>query len=254
MIFYVTVVAFQMSAFAVDRDALVVDENGSIHVNTQTGATPLYISRDLSTDQALSIKVGDNNVNFYSEQDEDDNKQRGGFHFYMDDDGSMKPYFSVRLKSGPELFSVYREGYTKINGNLDVNGNIRAAGWPSNSDLRWKENIEPIEDPLDLVTQLRGVSYDWIDSSRGNGRQIGVIAQEVEQVLPEVVHTDSQGYKSVEYSKLVAPLIEAVKVLKDENDLIRAENEALKAENQALRERDNELEKRLTAIESKLSE
>jgi hypothetical protein len=145
-------------------------------------------------------------------------------------------------------------GITNPSCKLDVAGKVCSYGNPLNSDARWKENIEPIDNALNLVTQLQGVSYDWIDSSRGEGRQIGVIAQKVERVLPEVVHTDSQGYKSVEYSKLVAPLIEAVKLLKDENDLIRAENEALKAENQALRERDNEFEKRLAAIESKLSE
>jgi hypothetical protein len=104
---------------------------------------------------------------------------------------------------------------------LDVNGNIRAAGWASNSDLRWKENIEPIEDSLDLVTQLRGVTYEWIDKSKGDGQQLGVIAQEVEEVFPQVVRTDNIGYKSVEYSKLVAPLIEAVKTLKSENDELK---------------------------------
>ena len=64
--------------------------------------------------------------------------------------------------------------------------------------------------------------------SRGTDRQIGVIAQEVEDIFPQVVHTDSQGYKSVEYSKLVAPLIEAVKTLKAENDNLSKENRMLK--------------------------
>lgn len=93
---------------------------------------------------------------------------------------------------------------------LDVNGYVRANGSRLTSDARLKENIESLENALDIVTQMRGVSYNWIDPSRGEGHQIGVIAQEVEQVLPEVVHTDNQGYKSVEYAKLVAPLIEAV--------------------------------------------
>jgi hypothetical protein len=164
-------------------------------------------------------------------------------------------------------FDIVREGLTynvvsfATNGNvgigknnpqdkLHVNGNVRANGFPLTSDARWKENIEPIEDPLDLVTQLRGVSYDWINATRGEGRQIGVIAQEVEGIFPEVVHTDSQGYKSVEYSKLVAPLIEAVKVLKDENDLIRAENENLKNK---LEDQRAEFENRMSEIEKMLA-
>jgi hypothetical protein len=124
-----------------------------------------------------------------------------------------------------------------------VAGKVCSYGNPLNSDARWKENIEPIEDPLDLVTQLRGVSYDWIDSSRGEGRQIGVIAQKVEEVFPEVVHTDSQGYKSVEYSKLVAPLIEAVKALKAENENLKNEIEDQRAE----------FEKRMSEIEKMLA-
>jgi hypothetical protein len=132
------------------------------------------------------------------------------------------------------------------NGNLTVEGLINGVV-VGNSDIRWKENIEPIEDALDIVSQLRGVSYEWIDPSRGQGRQIGVIAQEVEQVLPEVVHTDSQGYKSVEYSKLVAPLIEAVKALK-------AKNDRLEAENQYLKTRSDNLELRLSVIEAKLAD
>jgi hypothetical protein len=129
-------------------------------------------------------------------------------------------------------------GTTAPEQKLDVNGYISATGCNCDSDLRWKEKIEPIEDPIDLVTQLRGVTYEWIDKSKGVGRQLGVIAQEVEEVFPEVVHTDSQGYKTVDYSKLTAPLIEAVK--------------SLKSENEDLKERNANLEKRLAAIEATL--
>lgn len=86
-------------------------------------------------------------------------------------------------------------GTTAPEEKLHVAGNIVCTGTLQESDVRWKENLEPIDNALDLVTQLRGVFFDWTDASRGEGHQIGVIAQEVEQVLPEVVHTDSQGYK-----------------------------------------------------------
>jgi hypothetical protein len=66
-----------------------------------------------------------------------------------------------------------------------------------------------------LVRQLRGVSFDWReDGPYGQeGADLGVIAQEVEQVFPELVRTDDQGYKQVNYIGLIAPLIEAVKEL-----------------------------------------
>ena len=132
------------------------------------------------------------------------------------------------------------------NGNLTVEGLINGVVVGS-SDIRWKENIRPLDNALDQISQLRGVSFDWADTSRGTDRQVGVIAQEVEQVLPEIVHTDSQGYKSVEYAKLVAPLIEAVKVLK-------ARSEQLEAENQNLKRRGDDLEARLLAIEARLAQ
>lgn len=138
--------------------------------------------------------------------------------------------------------------------NLDVAGLVRSDGSILTSDIRWKENIETIDNATEIITQLRGVTYDWIDPSRGEGRQIGVIAQEVEQVLPEIVHTDSQGYKSVEYAKLVAPLIEAVKELNAEVDNLRDENEQLLAENQTLKQANQNIEARVAEIERLLSE
>jgi hypothetical protein len=134
---------------------------------------------------------------------------------------------------------------------LVVNGYVCSLGSSCASDARWKENINPIENTLERITQLRGVTYEWTDKSKGEGQHLGVIAQEVEEVFPEVVRADSQGYKSVEYSKLVAPLIEAVKALKKENDLIRAENEALKAENRMLKSGMQDIYARLDKLEAK---
>lgn len=112
---------------------------------------------------------------------------------------------------------------------LDVNGTIRGSN-VSPSDARWKTNIQTIENPLEKVTQLRGVTYEWADPSRGVDEQIGVIAQEVEQVFPEAVSTDNEGYKSVAYTTLVGPLIEAVKALKKENEALKKRIEALENE------------------------
>ncbi|HET6568844.1 MAG TPA: tail fiber domain-containing protein, partial [Rhodothermales bacterium] len=87
---------------------------------------------------------------------------------------------------------------------IDVN-----SGEPSSR--RWKTNIRPIEDPVSLVEQLRGVRYEW----KKDGRQdVGLIAEEVGQVVPEVVTYEDNGVdaKTVDYARLVAVLIEAVKV------------------------------------------
>ena len=91
---------------------------------------------------------------------------------------------------------------------LEVSGSIRAsAAVLSNSDERLKENIYPIDNALSRVGQLEGVYFDW---KKGGDRQVGVIAQQVEKVLPEVVSQDKDSYLSVDYSKIVPLLIEAI--------------------------------------------
>ena len=92
------------------------------------------------------------------------------------------------------------------------------------SDLRLKTKIEPIESSLDKVLKLRGVSFEWEKGGRKGERDIGVIAQEVEEVFPEIVREkelpmvsdDGKEYKVVDYEKLTAVLIESVKELKSE--------------------------------------
>jgi hypothetical protein len=111
---------------------------------------------------------------------------------------------------------------------LDVAGTIRGET-VSESDIRWKKNIDPIEGSLEKVKQLQGVHYDWKDENKDQSRQIGFIAQDVEKIFPELVKTDEKGYKSMNYSKVVTVLVESVKELDDENReledrIVRLEN------------------------------
>jgi hypothetical protein len=98
-------------------------------------------------------------------------------------------------------------GITTCAGGLDVTGDIAASGTvTAQSDEKLKENVITIENALEKVLSLRGVEYDRIDSG---DHQIGVIAQEVEKVVPAVVYGDE--IKSVAYGNLVGLLIEAIK-------------------------------------------
>jgi len=87
----------------------------------------------------------------------------------------------------------------------------------ASSDERLKENVTLIEGALDKVEAMRGVEYDWIAGNEeihiNHGHDLGVIAQEVEAVLPVLVQTRDNGYKAVKYDRLTAVLIEAVKEL-----------------------------------------
>jgi hypothetical protein len=94
-----------------------------------------------------------------------------------------------------------------VTGNARVTGNVTAAGFFHSSDARLKTNIQTAAG-LSIIEKLRGVTFEW---KKDNTPSAGVIAQEVEIVMPSAVHTDASGYKTVEYDQLIGQLIEAIK-------------------------------------------
>jgi len=95
-----------------------------------------------------------------------------------------------------------------INGAITATGDITAF---HSSDERLKYNITPIKGALDKINQIGGYEFDWNDKSEHTGHDVGVIAQEIEKVLPELVVDRDTGYKAVRYDKIVALLINAIK-------------------------------------------
>jgi hypothetical protein len=94
-------------------------------------------------------------------------------------------------------------------GNILSTETIFATVFTSLSDETQKTDITAITDAIETVKQLNGVKYKWIDNH--NQPSIGVIAQDIEKVLPEVVTTNKNGLKSVSYGNIVGVLIEAIK-------------------------------------------
>ena len=109
-------------------------------------------------------------------------------------------------------------GTTDVAGDVNATGVVRSNSVVLTSDRRYKKNIETLQLSLDRLSRLRGVEYDWRiadfpEKRFTSAHQIGLIAQEVEDVYPEAVFTDINGYKAINYSILVSPLIESVKEL-----------------------------------------
>jgi hypothetical protein len=98
--------------------------------------------------------------------------------------------------------------YLDSSGNVTTSGNVTAY-----SDITLKDNIETIPNALNKVTQVRGVTYTRRDLADKQTRYTGVIAQEIESVLPEAVMTDGDGIKSVAYGNVIGLLIESIKEL-----------------------------------------
>ena len=96
------------------------------------------------------------------------------------------------------------------------------------SDIKLKDNIETIPDAINKVKQVRGVTYTRIDLEDKEKRHAGVIAQEVEAVLPEVVGTSEEGTKHVAYGNMVALLIEAIKEQQTQIEALTSEINTLK--------------------------
>ena len=106
---------------------------------------------------------------------------------------------------------------------IDAVDVILTNGMTASSDIRLKENFEPMSNALELVSQLNGFYYTWKkDAGADKPRKLGFIAQEVEKVIPELVKTDSEGMKSVDYVSVIPVLVEALKHQQKQIDELKA--------------------------------
>ena len=136
--------------------------------------------------------------------------------------------------SGPDLIRFYIDGDEDVRftegGGATFRGDVIAFSTSLSSDEKLKDNIQVVDGALEKVSQLNGVTFDWKKSGKSSA---GVIAQNVEKVMPSAVSEqtnldDEDTTKHVDYNQLSALFIEAIKELKEENKLLRAEIEALK--------------------------
>jgi hypothetical protein len=119
-------------------------------------------------------------------------------------------------------------GASGTSGRIDAANDIVAY---SSSDRRFKENIKNIPNALSKILKIGGYEFDWISNVELHGHEghdVGVIAQEIEEILPELVQTRESGYKAVKYDKLVALLIEGMKEQQVQIDNLKSEVENLK--------------------------
>ena len=162
-------------------------------------------SGDMTIDVAgdLDLDVDGEHIRFKDDGTEIGNIDMGSQNLGIRSKVSDKDIIFLGNDGGSEITALTLD--MSAAGAATFNDNVTAY-----SDKRLKDNIETIENGLDKVEQLRGVTY-----TRDEKESIGVIAQEVEKILPEIVLTadDEMGTKSVDYSRLTAVLIEAVKEL-----------------------------------------
>lgn len=132
------------------------------------------------------------------------------------------------------------------NNDVTIGGNAYAAGYYYLSDKNLKKDIKPLEGALEKLTKINGYSFNW----KSNGKKdIGVVAQEVEKVFPELVgeskNVNGDTSKTVQYGNFIAPIIEAVKELATQQKEQNKEIEELKEQNKNLQKRLEVLEKKM---------
>ena len=223
----------------------VVRADGKVGIGTKTPADPLHIfggsgsTINFDTNTTSNWRVGATSTNGgYSTGD--------AFAWYCFDTSAYKMSLTTGGNLGigiqTPLHTLHIDGDQRIhNGSLGIDvtpsttdGVLRAGNDVVafySSDERLKENVKQIENPLEKVKQLRGVEFDWIVDEKihpNEGHDIGVIAQDVEKVLPEIVETRKSGYKAVKYEKMVSLLIESVKEQQKQIEELKSEIQELK--------------------------
>lgn len=201
---FVTVTGVTPTSFNV-TDAVITSANAtsftiaSTNVDTYTSGGTAYAKTYAEPD--LGIAGGYNETGLASGY-----AHAGLFRDATDD--TWKFYDGYTLE--PDSPSGIDTGDASFNlANLAA-GDISATNFNSTSDISLKTNINRIPNALDIAKQLEGVYFDWKDSGKPS---IGVVAQQVEEILPIVVNTGSDGIKRVSYDALIPVLIEAIKEL-----------------------------------------
>lgn len=134
----------------------------------------------------------------------------GSTLFYIQGDGS------VGIGCGSPQYKLHVNGNTGVVGTIFATAASVSSGVVACSDIRYKKDISTLTNSLDNVLALRGVNYFWKtkdfpDKHFTDDKQVGFIAQEVEKIYPEIIFTDKDGYKSIDYSRLTPMLVEAIK-------------------------------------------
>jgi hypothetical protein len=197
-------------------EKMTLTSTGDLGIGTTNPSDRLGVNGDIRID---SGNGGVGTLNVYGSSQStgrvyvgQDNRYGGGIEY----NGNRSP---VTTGAGRDYITLWRrynnnEQWTARNrynnNDWEFRGDVEAF---TSSDKRFKDNILNIQNPLDKISKIGGYTYEWNDKSdKETGKKdIGVIAQEIEKVLPELVQNRENGYKAVKYDKIVALLVEGIK-------------------------------------------
>jgi len=163
-----------------------------------------------------------------------------GFNEYIRHNGDNDTHIrfqanQVDISAGGNIYS-YDGAAFNLTGHLSASGNISGSQIEASGDIiafgssdrNLKDNIQPIENPLEKMDKIGGYTFVWNNKqSTYQGKDVGVVAQEIQEVLPEIVSGRANGYLGVKYEKIVPLLIESIKELKKEVEDIKQKCDCL---------------------------
>jgi hypothetical protein len=209
-----------------------------------TGSAGMWLSQNNVGDRAFMGMLDNNYVGFYS-------PAGPGWALTVDVNtgntavaslsvGDLQPITlgPARLAGSLSFFGpglIFRSFYVSDVDNSYFEGDVWGNAFTLNSDQRLKENIQPIQAPMEKLQAIRGVSFNFKENAERahlnpHERRTGVLAQEVKEVLPEAVSTAPDGYLAVNYDGLIPLLIEAVKQQQRQIEALQTEINALKSD------------------------
>jgi hypothetical protein len=197
-------------------ERLLIKDNGNIGIGFNNPQNPLSFPASLT--KKISLYPGPTG-------DVGMSVAGGDYRLYTD-------YSGGKISFGFDDFTngFTSRAYVPANGTnaLVVQGNLLVNSTTYLSDARFKKKVAPLHQSLEKILKLKGVQYEMMveefpERNFTSGNQIGLIAQDVEKIIPEVVSTGIDGYKSVDYAKLVPLLIEAIKTQEEKNVLLKKE-------------------------------
>ena len=223
-----------------------INSGGDVAIGTTAPSSKLHVREDLDGNQVLTIdnqSTGTSSAQGIYFNSEDGTGTNGAFILAFDNSHGTAPAtlrignnvsggkidFNTGLQTRLTLTNAGDVGIGTASpvAKLHVNGTAgnNTGVWSNLSDLRLKRDIEPIEGALETVEQLQGVSFRWKDAEKDTqfGRVRGLIAQDVEKVIPEWIKTDPDGYKRLEPIGVDALLIEAIKEQQKQIEELKAE-------------------------------
>ena len=210
------------------KNAMTVLKSGAVGIGVLAPTAMLDVSRDpafaTTANFATAQFKGSAYYSHFSYSTTEDTYIRGG---------KAGSKVLINDQAGMGNVGIGYGGGAAPSEKLEVFGNIKATGTITPSDRRFKQNINPLQNSLAKILSLNGVSYDWRTKefpARGfdETKQLGFIAQEVEKVFPEVVRTGSDGFKGVDYVKLIPALVEALKAQQKQIDELKEELKQVK--------------------------